>query len=128
MKADLEFEEHDGYLSVRIPFCDSVDQAYAYAKSIVQECAARKFSKVLLDALSTPKAPPIMYLYELGVRCATLPVGHLKVACVVRPEATYPDRFFENVLQNRGVNYQWFLDAEQALQWLNEPAPQSGLG
>ncbi len=120
MHADPEFEEQDGYLSVRLPPCDSVDQMCANAVRIAQECSARGISKVLLDALSYEKALPVMSYYDVGARCADLPVGHLKVACVVRAEATYPDRFFENVLRNRGIDYRWFLDAEQAQRWLVE--------
>ncbi|TAJ09919.1 MAG: hypothetical protein EPO61_04165 [Nitrospirae bacterium] len=113
-----EFEEHEGYLFVRIPPCDSVEQMCANAKWIATECHARGFSKVLLDTLLITNLPPAGNLYEVGARCADLLVDHLKVAAVVCAQATSSDRSFENVLRNRGINYRWFLDAEQAKQWL----------
>lgn len=90
----------------------------ANAKRIAKECHDRGVSKVLLDALSIKSLPPAIDLYEVGARCADLLVDHLKVAAVVCAQATSSDRFFENVLRNRGINYRWFLDAEQARQWL----------
>lgn len=118
MTTEPEFEEYEGYLLVRISPCDSVEQMCANAKQIAQECHARGVSKVLLDTLLIKSLPPTIDLYTVGALCADLLVDHLKVAAVVCAEATSPDRFFETVLQNRGISYRWFLDAEQAKQWL----------
>lgn len=120
MPADPEFEERDGYLSVRILACESVDQMCLVAERILLECDRRGLSKVLIDALAIMQTMPVLTYYEAGVRCAELKDRYVKVACVVHKQATNPDRFYENVLQNRGVNYRWFLDADQARQWLLE--------
>ncbi|RJQ48773.1 MAG: hypothetical protein C4528_02040 [Gammaproteobacteria bacterium] len=120
MPADAEFEECDGYLSVRILTCESVDQMCAVAERILEECETRGLSKVLIDALALMETMPVISYYEAGVRCADLRRRYVKVACVVQHQATNPDRFFENVLQNRGVHYRWFLDGDQAQRWLLE--------
>lgn len=114
----LEFEERGWYLLVRLPSDTSIERMCANAVSIAKECDARGFTKVLLDSLAITKVPSVTDLYEVGARCGDLLVDHLKVAAVVSASATYPDRFFENVLQNRGIAYRWFLDEEQATQWL----------
>src|SRR5581483_7319457 len=118
MPAEAVFEERDGCLRVRILACESTDQLCAVAERILEECETRRLSKVLIDALAVLETMPVISYYEAGVRCADMSRRYLKVACVVQPQATNPDRFFENVLQNRGVHYRWFLDGDQAQRWL----------
>jgi hypothetical protein len=119
MEADPKFESRGAYLYVKVPAATSAEEMCAHAERIAKECEDGGHRKILIDALSTEKVLPIRAYYEAGVRCADMKISHhVKVACVVRQEATYHDRFYESVLRNRGVDYRWFLDAEEARRWL----------
>lgn len=121
MLAHPEFETREGYLYVKVPPATSVDEMCVHAERIAEECETGGHRKVLIDALANETTLPIMTYYEAGVRCADMKISHqVKVACVVRLEATYHDRFYESVLRNRGVDYRWFLNAEEARRWLAE--------
>jgi hypothetical protein len=55
---------------------------------------------------------------------STLGPSRPRIAAVISPEASYPDRFGENVLRNRGLDFIRFLgDEESALDWLLAGGP-----
>lgn len=118
--ADAEFEAREGHLFVRLLACDSADRACAVAERILEDCARLGLFKVLIDAVAITQTMPLLSYYEAGTRCAELKDRYVKVACIVHPQATNPDRFYENVLRNRGIDYRWFLEDDQARQWLLE--------
>jgi hypothetical protein len=83
-------------------------------------------TRLLIDSTAIVKQLPIMDLYEIGRRVAETHQTHpLSIAIVSHRGAVYPDRFFQTVVSNRGVNLLVFVeDFDAAAAWLSaQPGP-----
>jgi hypothetical protein len=110
----------DGYLSVTLPPFESPQRMEAQIAAIYDAVQKHKAHRLLIDCRATRRLVPIIDLYDLCVYVvSTLGPSQPRIAAVISPEAAYPDRFGENVLRNRGLDFIRFLgDEESARDWL----------
>jgi hypothetical protein len=115
----------DGYLSVTLPPYESAHRMEAQIAAIYDAVQKHKAQRLFIDCRATRRLVPVVDLYELCVYMAsTLGPSRPRIAAVISPEASYPDRFGENVLRNRGLDFIRFLgDEESALDWLLAGGP-----
>ena len=119
---ELRIEKREGYLEAVCPrYC---------CQEACANCIHRMFdalqsgncSRLLIDYTATTDRIPVLDLYQLGCEVARLNKQKpSKVAVVAAREATYPDRFFETVVNNRSVHLRVFVDDfDEARTWLLE--------
>lgn len=114
----------------------SIEDAGTHIKAVcppyysVRDCAAgmneifttaRRLDRprILVNFTATKHQIPIIDLYKLGEHAAEEGRDYFKLAVVASQKAVTPDRFFQTVAQNRGLNVRVFVeDFEAALSWL----------
>jgi hypothetical protein len=123
----LKAENKGEYLKITFPPYKSLSQMESCIRETYNAVDEYKSHKVLVDFRATQKKVPIMELYALCIYLVTKfgPV-RAKIAAVASHDAVYPDRFGENVLRNRGVDFIRFVDDEtEAIEWLLAARPVS---
>jgi hypothetical protein len=113
-------ENKGDYLLVTLQPYQSEKQMEAQIGAMYDAVERHHAPRLLVDCRATRKLIPVFELYELCLYLVSkfLPLGP-RMAVFASPEAVYPDRFGENVVRNRGLNFIRFVDNEQtALAWL----------
>lgn len=81
---------------------------------------------VMIDFVNIEGDISVLTLYEMGVKVAQLATGISHLALVERPERILPDRFWQNVARNRGLNVLVCASEAEAVAFLTpcqQPAP-----
>ena len=115
-------EAKDSYLFVTGggPFDPS--KAIDLLKVVVDASSKHKRSKLLIDFTNVEGEISILVLHEMGVKTAQTAAGVSHLALVDRPERILPDRFWQNVTRNNGLNARVFGDFTEAEKWLQSCA------
>ena len=115
----LSIEDTGTHLEAECPpYCSLKDCAVCISEIFT---TARRLNRprILINFTATKVQIPISELYALGQHVAEEGRGHIKLAVVASAQAVTPDRFFQTVAQNRGLNVRVFVDDfDSALSWL----------
>ena len=116
----LKIEKKEGYLLVVFPPYHSVEVFEKYFSEIYEAVDKYNAARVFMDLTSTKEKVPILELYELGCYMAEKNMDKKpRIAGVCSKEAAYSDKFFQNVVRNRGVDLLRFVENhEDAFDWL----------
>ena len=101
------------------------DHAYlAIAMEAIFSASSRHgLRKILIDTRTLEGEISLMARYDLGRTAAELQREPVRLAFVVTQDQIWPDRFGENVANNRGVVTKVTTDIAEALEWLRrDPA------
>lgn len=111
----LAFQEDAGGLIVRFAEFTPAFRYRECATQILSAIATSNCKRIFIDGRGKLERPATFEAFSLGVWLAfnLLRYG-LSVTALVSPEVVIKDRFFENVVQNRGLNLKVFVDEEQA--------------
>jgi hypothetical protein len=93
-------------------------QALELFKVIVDACSKHKRSKLLIDFTQVEGEISILVLYEMGTKMAGNAAGVSHLALVDRPERILPDRFWQTVTRNNGLNALVASSFAEAETWL----------
>lgn len=90
---------------------DSIDEMVAAGKK--ENC-----KKVLLDIRPMTGEIGVLDRFESGRYGALTIPRTFKIAVLGRADQISPDKFFQTVARNRGVNLKVFSEFEETLEWL----------
>ena len=119
MKDYVNIYEEEGILRVDASGVFKASKARAFFEQIINEARAKNLDKVLVDTRSFSGELSLMERYGIGTLLGELRPMRIRLAFVVRPSVAWPDRFGENVADNRAVNMRVTTDLPQALDWLH---------
>jgi len=75
--------------------------------------------RIIIDATALEGEISLMARYDLGRMAAELQREPVRLAIVGSEAQVWPDRFGENVANNRGVKTKVTTDVAEALEWLH---------
>jgi hypothetical protein len=87
-------------------------------KEIFVAGAKYKQRKILLDIRPLQGEISLLARYEFGTIMADLQRDPIEIAVLGRNDQIWPDRFAENVANNRGVRTKVITDMAEAAEWL----------
>jgi len=91
-------------------------------KDIFTASSRHGLRKILIDARTLEGEISLMARYDLGRIAAELQREPVRIAVVASEDQIWPDRFGENVANNRGVMAKVTTDIAEALKWLHPNA------
>ena len=91
-------------------------------KGIFAASSRHGLRKILIDTRTLEGEVSLMARYDLGRIAAELQREPVRIALVGVEAQLWPDRFAENVANNRGVRAKVTTDRAEALAWLHEDA------
>ena len=110
----------DGYVLEHMT--GTVDRAWIErSKQTLEErwraCQEAGVGGIVVDVRESTMAIDIGDRYDLAVMYAESPMAAIRVAILGKEEQTTPDRFFQKVAANRGVQLRVFVDEGEAIAW-----------
>lgn len=115
----LSIEDMGTHLEAECPSYCSLRDCAACINEIFTTARRLDRPRILVNFTATKVQIPISDLFALGKFVAEEGRGHIKLAVVASAQAVTPDRFFQTVAQNRGINVRVFVDDfDSALSWL----------
>ena len=116
----IGLEDRISYLLVVFPAYRDREHLRQCIQAGFEAAISHPSRRVLVDHTATQSRVPVPDIYDLGEALMSLRgVSTLRIALVSSRESTYPDRFFETVVKNRGMGLQVFIDDfETAASWL----------
>jgi hypothetical protein len=122
--AMVEILEGDAYVEVRYLGVYSIDRFVRQMELSARACSERKLDRVLLDLTRLEKyRPTTLERYKMGTLGASMSRGLTKVAVIGTWEQIGKDQFASTVARNQGLPVRVFLEREDAIAWLQLPAP-----
>lgn len=124
MSFEFKLEPRDGYLHAEVwgPF--DLAQVKQSFPQLLEACRSHGLAKVLIDARKLTGEIDTMSRFEFGQFIAGAMTTPIEIVMLAAKEHLWPDRFVENVAQNRGVLYRVTADPKEALEWI-QPKPQA---
>ena len=116
----FSIEKKDDYLLITFPSYHSVMQFELCIAAMYDAVDDYNCRKLLIDFRATVKQIPIMDLYDMCIYLVSkFGLAHARIAVIASPDAVYPDRFGENVVRNRGLEFMRFVEnMQEAIDWL----------
>jgi hypothetical protein len=90
---------------------------------IVDACVKAGHSRVLIDMTDISGKMEVSMLHEIGVQMAAYRLIIKRLAMFSRPDQVQPDRFWQIVTRNRGLNTCVFTELDEAVKWVTEAEP-----
>ena len=121
MSYELSYRHEADYLHVKATGIRTVENIIALVRDLFTVADKHGYSKVLLDIRGMTEGLKTAEAYSLGKKdLAELwsALGHPKVAVFDLETNRMRDEFMENVLANAGVNFRFFFDVNEAMEWL----------
>ncbi len=85
---------------------------------VIDECRSHDCSRVIVDLrLAVTEHLSVLSLFMLAKHLRVIRDESIQLAFLVRTDQRRPDRFFETVLFNRGINFQFFYQHVDILNW-----------
>jgi hypothetical protein len=117
-----EMNSDERYLIVRGSGKFDPALALALFKQVVEASIRLQRPRVMIDFVNVEGEISVLTLYEMGVKVSQLGAALTHLALVERPERILPDRFWQNVARNRGLNVMVCAsEAEAASFLMNTP-------
>ncbi len=119
MNGELDIREEEGFLRAVLPDYKDSSGYMSHADAILARCEKIAQNRILVDATALTALIPVLQLYEIGTYMAKQIEGrYIRAAVIANPEQIYPDRFFETVARNRGMDLRVFTSSVEAQAWL----------
>ena len=115
-------EVRETYLYVKGKGTFSVDGALRGFQNLVEISIKHKRQHILADLCDVSGDENVLSLYEVGVQMPKYWKGIRSLAILNRPEQILPDRFWQNVTRNQGLNTAVFDNLPEAVTWLERHA------
>jgi hypothetical protein len=118
----VHVEVRETYLFVKGKGAFSIDGALRGFKKTVELCIKHNRNKILADMCEVTGDDNVLSLYEVGVQMPKYWKGIRCFAILNLPEQILPDRFWQNVTRNQGLNTGVFDNLPEAIAWLEKHA------
>jgi hypothetical protein len=87
-------------------------------KTIFAASTKNRLFKIIIDSRTLEGEISLLARYDIGHIAAELQQEPVQLAVVASEQQVWPDRFGENVANNRGVRTKVTTDMSEALAWL----------
>ena len=114
---EVQISEADGYLSIKAVGRYNLANLYNLVDRIGVTRGDRLEGKVILDVTHVAGSIPILDMHELGEHCSRVWKPPFRIA-IISPEGGL-NKFFENVVWNRGIQIAVVPTQNAALAWVN---------
>jgi hypothetical protein len=118
MSYRLDIVKEAGYLRMTFTGPFSLDAARSAVDAGVEACKKENCEKVLFDCRSMTGDIDVLDRFDVGQYSASTVPHTVRIAVLGREDHILPDRFFENVVRNRGLTLTVFSDMDKAVEWL----------
>jgi hypothetical protein len=118
----VHFEVRDTYLFVKGKGAFTIDGALRGFQQVVELSSKHQRQRILADLCDVTGDQNVLSLYEVGVQMPKYWKGIHCFAILNRPEQILPDRFWQNVTRNQGLNTGVFDNLPEAIAWLEKHA------
>ena len=120
MSWEIEFEERDTYLFVRVTGENSPEAVLNYTEAMLRHCQETGYNRVLIhERLRGPRLS-IVELFGLLAEGSRRAMGKLQAIAYVDEDMGATAEFAENVAVNRGMPMATFDNVDAAKAWLAE--------
>jgi hypothetical protein len=113
----IQIEPKAAYLYVHVEGPFELFQAKEFHQRILDMSSAHGLSRILIDSRQLKGNISTMDRFEAGSFSEIKP-SKLQTAIVASEEHILPDKFYENVTNNRGINTKVTSNINEALDWL----------
>ena len=100
----------------------SIDNCIEYINSIIDYCKQYKIDMVILDERKLKVKMQLIDDYSLANYLSSIFLYKFirRLAAVSNDESKAKASFFETLCSNRGVNYRFFINIDDAIKWLQK--------
>ncbi len=116
MSLEVQVHDVDSHLSIKAVGQYSLEDLYALFDTVKEESKKRAKQRVILDITGVAGNVPILDMHGLGEHCSEVWKLAFRIA-IVSPVGGV-DKYFENVLWNRGVQVAVVPNQCAAMEWL----------
>ena len=117
---DLTITVEQGYLHVTFSGMFDLVAARRSVDRMVDACVEEDCDNVLFDCRSMSGDISVMDRFSMGKYGGEHINPDIRIAMLGHRRHILPDKFFENVAHNRGIQMKLFSDIEEAIAWLKE--------
>lgn len=130
MSGNERDESRRRFVLVHLPSVCTLPTCIEQIDAAIEECRKSGLREILFDATGLKGPIPIIDLYEIGdYMCSQIaPTPIRRIAILTGSAITQEDRFFEDVVRNRGLDLRWFSDRDEMTQWLLPGNTNTGSG
>lgn len=121
---EISFEIRPHYLIARAAGPWDATQSRGALMEILRLCAAKSLTRVLVDGSGIDTLIPISDRYEMASALAEAARGRMRMALLMSTENMF-SKTFENTAANRGVDVRTTDSLQEALAFLQLPAPDA---
>jgi hypothetical protein len=118
MSSPLEIVKKEDFLHMTFSGPFSLDAAKRSVDDMVAACKKENCAKVLFDCRPMTGDLTVLDRFDVGQYGEGRIPQSVKIAMLGRDDQILPDRFFETVARNRGVNVTLFTETDEAIKWL----------
>jgi hypothetical protein len=118
MNNQIEIVKKDNYLHVTVSGIFSPELSEDSIDNMVAAAKKDEFTKILFDIRPMSGEIGVLDRFESGRYGALIIPQNFKIAMLGRNDQISPDKFFQTVVRNRGVNLKVFSEFEKAIEWL----------
>ncbi|MCB9637308.1 MAG: STAS/SEC14 domain-containing protein [Myxococcales bacterium] len=122
MKLRFQYEDRSGYLYARFEGRFEPTVVRDFLQGLAEEIRAKEMYRVLCDIRDVEGVEvgliPLSSRFDLGEFAASILPKKTAFALLTDKGHIFSDRFGEDVMVNRGVNFRVFSELQDALSWL----------
>ena len=118
MSVQVEIVKKRDYLLVTVSGTFSPELSMESIDAMVTAAKKEDCKKILLDCRPMGGEIGVLERFDTGRYGALTIPRTFKIALLARKEQVSPDKFFQTVSRNRGVNLTVFTENDEALGWL----------
>ena len=116
----LKIESRPDHLLAVVTGTFDKSQLSDHLKEIFTASARQGLRKILIDIRNLEGEIDLLARFDAGQLVADLQQEPVRLTILGTQEQLWPDRFFENVANNRGVRTKVSIDGAEALAWLHQ--------
>jgi hypothetical protein len=120
MSEDVRLIEKEGYLHFEFAAEFSIPAAKRAVDEMVNTCMKRNCTRVLFDCRRMTGPLSTMDRFDVAQYGSEKIERSIRIAMLGREDQVLPDKFFENVAVNRGMDLKLFTDIDEAVGWLKQ--------
>jgi hypothetical protein len=120
---DVVFQVRPSYVLVQVAGKWDVARARSAFEEVVRRCDERGFTRILVDGTGIETPIPISDRYDLATLFAAISGGRMRMSLRMATENMF-SKTFENTAANRGLHVRSTDSLQEALAFLQLPAPE----
>ena len=122
---DIAFEVRPHYVMARIAGAWDVASARHAMDQLVRQCDVAGVTRIMVDGSAIATVIPISDRYDMATQFAAASGGRMRMALLMSTENMF-SKTFENTAANRGAHVRTTDSMQEALAFLQLPAPSGG--